>query len=116
MRTQYAFRRPVANSYLVRERDRRRWRDLGLVLLAVVPLVLALLSYTWIHLQVLETGYRIDAQERDLQGLLEEERMLRMQAARLTNPTRLDRLARERLELSPPKLGQMVFVDQRASQ
>ena len=38
MRSSYAFTRPVANSYLVRERDRRLLRELVLVLLVVLCL------------------------------------------------------------------------------
>ena len=55
----YAVRRPVVNSYLVRERDRRRLRELGLVLLLVLTLGGGLLGYTWIHLEVLRTGFRV---------------------------------------------------------
>ena len=41
----YAVRRPVVNSYLVRQHDRRRRRELGVVLLACLPLAVALLGY-----------------------------------------------------------------------
>jgi hypothetical protein len=50
LRSTYAFRRPVRNSYLVRERDRRLARELALVLLVVLLLGGGLLGYTWIHL------------------------------------------------------------------
>ena len=53
MRNAYTVHRPVINAYLVRERDRRRLRDLALVLLAVFPLALGLMVYTWLQL---ETG------------------------------------------------------------
>ncbi len=53
MRNAYAVRRPVANAYLVRERDRRRLRELAVVLLVVLSLGGGLLAYTWIHLEVL---------------------------------------------------------------
>ncbi len=66
LRNAYAFTRPVANSYLVRERDRRRVRELALVLLVVLCLGGGLLAYTWIHLEVTRTGYRIDKLEREL--------------------------------------------------
>jgi 4-amino-4-deoxy-L-arabinose transferase-like glycosyltransferase len=45
----YAVRRPVVNSYLVRQRDRRRLRELVAVVAAVLPLAAALLGYTWLH-------------------------------------------------------------------
>ena len=49
MKTGYAIGRAARNTFLVRERDRRRWRDLGIVLLVVVPLGAALLAYAWLH-------------------------------------------------------------------
>ncbi len=69
MRNAYAFTRPVANAYLVRERDRKRLRELALVLVAVGTLGIGLLSYTWIHLEVLSTGYKIDKLEKQLHKL-----------------------------------------------
>ena len=110
MRTAYAVRRPVANTYLVRERDRRRWRELGLVLLAVIPLGLALVFYTWIHLEVVATGYDITVMERELEELLQEERRLRLEASRLASPERVERFAVEQLGLRAPELEQMVFI------
>jgi len=46
----YAFRRPVANTYLVRERDRRLRRELFAVVGVVLSLGGGLLGYTWMHL------------------------------------------------------------------
>lgn len=110
MRTEYALRRPVANAYLVRERDRRRMRELGLVLLVVLPLAAALLAYTWIRLEILRTGYRIDTMERQLESLLQVERRLRLDAAELSRPQLIEERARRELGMISPDLEQMVFV------
>lgn len=112
MRSEYALRRAVANSYLVRERDRRRLRELAVVLLAVLPLAAALLAYTWIRLEVLRTGYRIDEMERELEGRLKVERRLRLDAAELSRPQLIEERARRELGMSPPRLEQMVFVEE----
>jgi hypothetical protein len=64
----YAYHRQVENSWLVRERDRRRFRELALVVLAASTVVLALLAYTWLNVRVLETAYRID----ELEGMLKD--------------------------------------------
>ena len=112
MKTDYAIHRPVRNAYLVRERDRRRWREVGLVLLCVVPLASALLSYTWIHLQVLEVGYQIDRMERQLAVVVEDERRLMMETSRLQSPERLEQLASEQLGLVAPSFDQLLFVEE----
>lgn len=110
----YASQRPVANSYLVRERDRRRLRELGLVLLALLPFGLALGAYTWVELEVVRTGYRIDALERRLHSLSQSERQLRLEASYLGSPERIGRRAAAELEMAPPRLEQMVFAEELA--
>lgn len=110
MKTAYAFHRPVDNAYLVRVRDRRRFRDLGVVLLTVLPIAAALFAYTRVHLQTLEVGYLIGDLERRLVEANETERRLRSEAAALESPARLERLARD-LGLRPATIEQLVFVE-----
>jgi hypothetical protein len=112
VKTAYAFRRPVDNAYLVRVRDRRRFRDLAVVLAVALPIALVLFAYTRVHLQSLEIGYRIGDLERRLVEVAETERKLRSEAARLASPARLERLAVEELHLRPPALDQVIFVEE----
>ena len=112
MKSAYAFRRPVVNTYLVRERDRRRQRELAVVLLAVLCLGGGLLAYTWIHLEVLRTGYKIDALERRLTELSQQERQLRLEASYLASPTQIERRALKDLGMQPPALEQVVFWEE----
>jgi cell division protein FtsL len=102
----------VANTYLVRERDRRRARELALVLLVAVSLGGGLLAYIWIHLQVLTAGYRIDELERELVELTRKERQLRLEAAYLASPSQIERRAVEELGMQPPALEQVVFWEE----
>jgi cell division protein FtsL len=110
MKSIYASHRPVVNAYLVRQRDRRRLRELLLVLALALPLAGSVLCYTWIHLQVLGAGYRIDAQERRLHQLVQEERRLRLEASYLASPDRIERRAAEELSMRAPAIAQMVFA------
>jgi hypothetical protein len=112
VRNAYAFTRPVANSYLVRERDRRRLRELVMVLVVVICLGGGLLAYTWIHLEVTRTGYRIDKLERELADRTREERQLRLDAAYLASPAQIERRAVRELGLRPPALEQVVFWEE----
>lgn len=107
----YAVHRPVVNEYLVRERDRRRLRDLGLVLLLLAPAALALSAFTWIHLQVLDAGYAIEALEGRLHDLDRQESRLRLEAAYLANPNLIEKRAREELGMRPPEMEQLVFLE-----
>lgn len=112
MRSAYAFTRPVVNTYLVRERDRRRLRELALVLLVVVCLGGGLLAYTWIHLEVTRTGYRINDLERQLTEREREERQLRLEASYLAGPSQIERRAVEELGMRAPALEQVVFWEE----
>jgi cell division protein FtsL len=112
LRNAYAFTRPVVNSYLVRERDRRRVRELALVLLVVVCLGGGLLAYTWIHLEVTRTGYHIDELETELTRLTREERQLRLESAYLASPSQIQRRAAEELGMQAPALEQVVFWEE----
>jgi cell division protein FtsL len=86
VRNAYVLRRPVDNVYLVRDRDRRRRRQLLTILGAVTPVGLLLLAYIWTHLHVLEAGYRIDDLGRHLHALTQEERHLQLEVTRLGEP------------------------------
>jgi cell division protein FtsL len=112
LRNAYAFRRPVANTYLVRERDRRRQRELAVVLLAVLCLGGGLLVYTWTHLEVLRAGYRIDALERQLADLNQTERQLRLEASYLASPSQIEQRATKELGMRPPELDQVIFWEE----
>lgn len=112
MRSTYACRRPVRNTYLVRERDRRLARELALVLLVVVLLGGGLLGYTWIHLEALHTGYRIDLLERQLSELSQIERQLQLEASYLASPQRIEERAVRELGMRQPALEQVVFWEE----
>lgn len=112
MRSAYAFTRPVANSYLVRERDRRRVRELALVLLVVLCLGGALLAYTWLHLEATRTGYNIDKLEKELAESTRKERQLRLEAAYLASPSLIERRAAAELGMQPPSIEQVIFWEE----
>jgi len=108
----YTVRRPVVNAYLVRQRDRRRLRELGGVVAVVILLGAALLAYTWLQLETLRVGYRIEDLEREAHRLAQVERQLRLESAHLAHPERLARLAHERLGLVPPAVDQVLFLEE----
>ncbi|HXO19230.1 MAG TPA: cell division protein FtsL [Thermoanaerobaculia bacterium] len=112
MRSSYAFRRPVVNTYLVRERDRRRLRELAAVALVVLSLGSGLLTYTWMHLEVLNTGYRIGDLERRLRELAEEERRLRLESAYLASPRQIQVRAARELGMQDPAIEQVIFWEE----
>jgi cell division protein FtsL len=111
-RSEYAFTRPVVNTYLVRERDRRLLRELALVVFVVICLGGGLLAYTWMHLEVLDTGYRIVDLERRQRDLAQEERRLQLESAYLASPPRIEERAARELGMKGPEMEQVIFSEE----
>jgi len=87
--------------------ERRLGRQVGLG--AIVALGIAL-CLVWIRLQLVNTGYEISAARQLERRLEQEQRELRIEAATLTSPRRLETVARTRLGMGPPAPGQIVNV------
>jgi len=101
----------VVNAYLVRERDRKRLRELMWVLLLVLPIACGLFVDIWVHLQVIRTGYRINELERDLQELAQRERRLLLEASYLSSPQRVETRAMTELGMAEPRREQLIYAE-----
>lgn len=110
MKTGYSLRTEITNFRLVRQRVPGRLRDLWRLGAVVLPFASAVFAYTWVHEQRLEAGYRIEALEQELEDLLQQERLLELEATRLTRPERLSALALDELDMAHPTLDQMIFL------
>lgn len=105
----YAYHRTVDNSTLVRERDRRRRREHLRVLLFALPLAAALLGYTWLHVQVLDTGYEIGELERELAALERRRAELALEEARRAGLPEVERRARRELGMVAAGVDDTLF-------
>lgn len=80
----YAQKKQIENTYIVRERDRRRSRELLGVLAVGVPLALFLWLFTWQNLEVFRLGReatRLQAVKTDLEH---SNKRLKLEVERLT--------------------------------
>ncbi len=112
MKSAYSIRRPVANAFLVRERDRRLRRDLLALLALAVPLSLAVLAYLWVSSQLWAVGYEVRRLENQLAAQLEQERVLRVGVAELSRHLTVEEKARRELGLVELSLDRVVFVEE----
>lgn len=106
----YAVRRPVENVYLVRERDRRRTRELVALALAAVPPAIVLFLAIWANLETVRLGYQLAKLARMRETLLERRHLLEMDRAQAVALARVERIARGTLGLVPPTLDQVILV------
>jgi len=106
----YSVRRPVENVYLVREPDRRRTRELLALLLSPLPPMAVLFAAIWTNLETFRLGYQIERLQKQKETLVEKQRQLEMERARVSALARVEGVARGRLGLVTPLRGQVVFV------
>jgi len=109
MRNAYAVRRPVVNPYLVRERDRRRHRELATVLLISLTVGACLIAYVWLHVELLRVGYRVHLLEESLEAGQREQKLLELEASYQSSPKLIEERAAGELGLQKPELSQVVF-------
>lgn len=109
MRNAYAVRRPMVNPYLVRERDRRRHRELWTVLLISLSVGACLLGYVWMHVELLRVGYRVHQLERQLGDAQNRKSLLQLDASYLSSPHLIEERAVRELGMNTPDLTQIVF-------
>jgi len=106
----YAVRRPVENVYLVRERDRKRTRELAALVLAAVPPMLVLFAAIWANLETVRLGYQLAQVARQKEAQLDRNRQLRMERAQATSLAHVDEIARKKLGLVPPAPEQILLI------
>ncbi len=106
----YAVRRPVENLYLVRERDRRRTRELVALVVAAVPPAVVLFLAIWANLETVRLGYQLAGVGKNRDALLERKHRLEMDRAQAAALARVEPIARGTLGLVAPTLDQVILV------
>jgi len=102
----------AADEALYMPRKRRR-RGLGKVvgaLVATLVVVALLLVHVWSRYRVLNLGYELSELSQEREGLLEENRRLRIELRILTRSDRLEPLAERQLGLIRPRHDQLFYV------
>lgn len=101
------FHKHFDNSRLVKASDPVRVRQMRIFSAAVAVFFSLIMVYGLQHFSAIEVGYRVEAEKQQRDQLREENRQLRLTEAELTEPGRIDRMARE-LGLAEPQPGQVI--------
>ena len=109
---EFHFSRHFDNSRLVKAPDPVRVREMRLFAAAITVLFSLVMIYGLQHFFAIESGYRGEAEKRAVEQLREENRQLRLSEAQLTQPGRIDSMARQ-LGLAEPAPGQMIHPNAR---
>jgi cell division protein FtsL len=109
---EFYFTRHIDNSRLVKASDPVRMREMRLFSAAMAVLLSLLMIYAMQHFYAIEGGYRVEQEKQTLDQLREENRQLRLSQAELTQPGRIDTMARQ-LGLAAPLPGQVIHPSDR---
>jgi cell division protein FtsL len=104
---EFYFPKSFDNSRLVKAPDPARIRQIRLFSAAIIILFSLTMLYGLQHFSAIESGYKVESEKQSLEQLREDNRQLRLSEAQLTDPSRIDRLAREQ-GLAEPQPGQIV--------
>lgn len=109
MRTpEFPFAHNFDNSRLVKASDPVRARQMQVFAAAVTVLLSLIMVYGIQHFYAIESGYHVESERAVLEHLSEQNRQLRLSEAELTQPARIDQLARQ-LGMAAPQPGQVVY-------
>lgn len=83
-----------------------------LALLAFLLVTSLFIFHVWSRLYAVRLGYEVFQQEKVRRELLEESKRLTLEVTGLRSPARIEKIAREELNLGPAKPEQIVLVTQ----
>jgi cell division protein FtsL len=101
------FTKHIDNSRIVKADDPERRREMRTFTTVMSVLFLLVMVYVWQHFAAIEVGYHVETQKQQVLQLEEQNRELRLSEAQLTDPGRIDRIAKQ-LGLDAPAPGQVV--------
>jgi cell division protein FtsL len=108
---EYAIRKDVRNSAIVREIDEARQRELWTSVGIGCLLVLVLLFSAWQHFELLRHGYQIEAMQRERAEQEELSRQYRLEIETLQSPKRIETLAIKELRLVAPSNDDAIVLE-----
>jgi len=111
----YTQKKPIDNAHIVRERDRRRFRELLAVFSLGVPIGLFLLLFTWQNLEVIRLGREATHLQKVRKEIDEENKRLRVELDRLTALESVHKRANE-LGFSKTEPSAIVTVNQKTEE
>ena len=104
------FAKHIDNTRLVKADDPERRQEMRTFSAVMSVLFVLVMVYVWQHFSAIEIGYKIEAQKQQVELMREQNRQLSLTEAQLTDPGRIDGIARQ-LGMSAPEPGQVVRPD-----
>ena len=104
------FTKHLDNSRIMKADDPERKREMRMFSAVMSVLFVLVMVYVWQHFSAVELGYQVETQRTQVAQLQETNRQLRLNVAQLTEPARIDKIAKQ-LGLDAPQPGQVIRTD-----
>ncbi len=101
------FTKHIDNSRIVKADDPERRREMRSFSMVMGVLFVMVMVFVWQHFTAIEIGYHVESQKAQVEQLREENRQLRLTEAQLSDPGRIDKIAKQ-LGLDTPQPGQVI--------
>lgn len=108
---EYAIKKDVRNNPIVREIDEAQKRELWRSVAIGVFLVAVLLFSAWQHFELLRHGYQIERMQRERAAEEEVNRHLRLEIESLRDPARIEKIAKDELQLIEPSADEAIVIE-----
>jgi cell division protein FtsL len=92
---EFFFPKRIDNSRLVKAPDMVRIREMRAFSAAIFVVLTLAMAYGLQHFNAIEKGYSVEAKKQQIEALREENRQLRLSEAQLSQPGRIDAMARQ---------------------
>jgi len=109
---EFYFVKHFDNTRLVKASDPVRVREMRVFSAAAAVLFSLVMIYGLQHFYAIESSYSVESEKQTLDQLREQNRQLHLSQAELSQPGRIDQMARQ-LGLAEPQPGQVVYSDAR---
>jgi len=109
---EFPFPKHLDNSRLVKASDPVRLRQMRAFSWAIAAFFALVMVYGLQHFSAIEGGYQVESEKQIRDQLREENRQLRLSEAQLTQPGRIDSMARQ-MGLLEPQPGQVIHPNGR---
>jgi cell division protein FtsL len=104
------FTKHIDNTRIVKADDPQRKRDMRIFTAVMTIFFMLTMVYVWQHFYSIQKGYQVEDTKLQVEQLREDNRQLRLMDAQLSEPGRIDHIAKQ-LGLDEPLPGQVVRQD-----
>ena len=100
----------VLGGQVVKERAIPWREEFKNYLLVIVTVIFCALLFVWSRLEVVQMGYEISRANQSYQSMIKENQRLRVEAASLKSPSRIEKIAKNQMGFVNPKQEQIIFI------